>query len=77
MDGYTAQSRVGEILLQARISEDLLFGLMSQVVPGWKLHVLLAQALFSNPDILFLDEPTNNLDIDTIHWLAIELNKRK
>ncbi|SQC38687.1 ABC transporter ATP-binding protein [Klebsiella pneumoniae] len=37
---------------------------MSEVAPGWKLRVLLAQALFSNPDILLLDEPTNNLDID-------------
>lgn len=77
MDGYTAESRAGEILLQAGIEEELHFGLMSQVAPGWKLRVLLAQALFSNPDILLLDEPTNNLDIDTINWLAIELNKRK
>ena len=77
MDGYTAESRAGEILLQAGIAEELHFGLMSQVAPGWKLRVLLAQALFSNPDILLLDEPTNNLDIDTINWLAIELNKRK
>jgi len=76
MDGYTAESRAGEILLQAGIEEELHFGLMSQVAPGRKLRVLLAQALFSNPDILLLDEPTNNLDIDTINWLAIELNKR-
>ena len=77
MDGYTAESRAGEILLEAGIAEELHFGLMSQVAPGWKLRVLLAQALFSNPDILLLDEPTNNLDIDTIDWLANELNKRK
>ncbi|NQZ30418.1 MAG: ABC-F family ATPase [Oceanospirillaceae bacterium] len=76
MDGYTAESRAGEILLQAGIEEELHFGLMSQVAPGRKLRVLLAQALFSNPDILLLDEPTNNLDIDTINWLAEELNKR-
>jgi len=76
MDGYTAESRAGEILLQAGIEEELHFGLMSQVAPGRKLRVLLAQALFSNPDILLLDEPTNNLDIDTINWLAVELNKR-
>ncbi len=37
---------------------------MSEVAPGWKLRVLLAQALFGNPDILLLDEPTNNLDIN-------------
>jgi ATPase subunit of ABC transporter with duplicated ATPase domains len=49
---------------------------MSEVAPGWKLRVLLAQALFSNPDILLLDEPTNNLDIDTIRWLEQTLNDR-
>jgi ATPase subunit of ABC transporter with duplicated ATPase domains len=42
---------------------------MSSIAPGWKLRVLLAQALFSDPDILLLDEPTNNLDINTIRWL--------
>jgi len=77
MDGYTAESRAGEILLQAGINEELHFGLMSQVAPGWKLRVLLAQALFSNPDILLLDEPTNNLDIHTIEWLGAVLNQRK
>jgi ATPase subunit of ABC transporter with duplicated ATPase domains len=49
---------------------------MSAVAPGWKLRVLLAQALFSNPDILLLDEPTNNLDINTIRWLEDVLNDR-
>mgnify|MGYP000544722879 CR=1 FL=1 len=77
MDGYTAESRAGDILLQAGIDETLHFGLMNQVAPGWKLRVLLAQALFSNPDILLLDEPTNNLDINTISWLADVLNQRK
>jgi len=77
MDGYSAESRAGEILLQAGIDEELHFGLMSQVAPGWKLRVLLAQALFSNPDILLLDEPTNNLDIHTIEWLGTVLNQRK
>lgn len=77
MDGYTAESRAGEILLQAGIAEHYHFGLMSQVAPGWKLRVLLAQALFANPDILLLDEPTNNLDIYTINWLAETLNERK
>ena len=76
MDGYTAESRAGDILLNAGIEEDLHFGLMSEVAPGRKLRVLLAQALFANPDILLLDEPTNNLDIDTINWLCTELNKR-
>ena len=49
---------------------------MSAVAPGWKLRVLLAQALFSNPDILLLDEPTNNLDINSIRWLEDVLNAR-
>ncbi|MFQ3188169.1 MAG: ATPase subunit of ABC transporter with duplicated ATPase domains [Gammaproteobacteria bacterium] len=77
MDGYSAESRAGEILLQAGIDESLHTGLMKQVAPGWKLRVLLAQALFSDPDILLLDEPTNNLDINTINWLATVLNRRK
>lgn len=77
MDGYSSESRAGEILLQAGIEESLHFGLMKQVAPGWKLRVLLAQALFANPDILLLDEPTNNLDIHTINWLATVLNQRK
>ncbi|SHK22643.1 ATPase components of ABC transporters with duplicated ATPase domains [Marinobacter antarcticus] len=76
MDGYTAESRAGELLLEAGIEEAFHFGLMKQVAPGWKLRVLLAQALYANPDILLLDEPTNNLDIHTIHWLATILNQR-
>ncbi|MCP5208998.1 MAG: ABC-F family ATPase [Hahellaceae bacterium] len=77
LDGYSAESRAGEILLQAGIAEEFHFGLMKQVAPGWKLRVLLAQALFANPDILLLDEPTNNLDIHTIHWLETVLKERK
>lgn len=77
MDGYSAESRAGDILLEAGIDEAFHFGLMEQVAPGWKLRVLLAQALFSNPDILLLDEPTNNLDIHTINWLSKVLNQRK
>ena len=77
LDGYSAESRAGEVLLGAGIGEELHFGLMSEIPPGWKLRVLLAQALFSNPDILLLDEPTNNLDIATIRWLETLLNERK
>ncbi len=77
MDGYSAESRAGDILLEAGIAEKYHFGLMAQVAPGWKVRVLLAQALFANPDILLLDEPTNNLDIHTISWLATVLNQRK
>ena len=77
MDGYTAEARAGDILNAAGIDEDYHFGLMKEVAPGKKVRVLLAQALFADPDILLLDEPTNNLDIYTINWLAEELNKRK
>lgn len=77
MDGYTAESRAEEILIGAGIEQHLHYGLMSGVAPGWKLRVLLAQALFANPDILLLDEPTNNLDIHTIHWLEKILVERK
>eukprot|EP01034_Spumella_vulgaris_P033464 gene33464-41291_t len=75
-DGYTAESRAGELLLGAGVDISLHQGPMSAVSPGWKLRVLLAQALFSNPDILLLDEPTNNLDINTIRWLEDVLNER-
>jgi ATPase subunit of ABC transporter with duplicated ATPase domains len=75
-NGYTAESRAGEILLGLDIPLEQHNGLMSAVAPGWKLRVLLAQALFSNPDIMLLDEPTNNLDINTIRWLEDILNQR-
>ena len=75
-DGYTAEARAGELLLGAGIPTDQHQGNMSAIAPGWKLRVLLAQALFSNPDILLLDEPTNNLDINTIRWLEDTLNER-
>ena len=68
LDGYTAESRAGEFLSGAGIEESLHAGPMSEVAPGWKLRVLLAQALFSAPDILLLDEPTNNLDINAIRY---------
>ncbi|AIR86873.1 MULTISPECIES: ABC-F family ATPase [Erwiniaceae] len=76
MDGYSAESRAGELLLGVGIPVEQHYGPMSEIAPGWKLRVLLAQALFSNPDILLLDEPTNNLDIDTIRWLEQVLNER-
>ena len=75
-DGYTAEARAGELLSGVGISEDLHNALMSEVAPGFKLRVLLAQALFSKPDVLLLDEPTNNLDINTIRWLENTLNQR-
>lgn len=75
-DGYTAEARAGELLLGVGIPTDQHQGPMSDIAPGWKLRVLLAQALFSNPDVLLLDEPTNNLDINTIRWLEDVLNER-
>lgn len=77
LDGYSAESRASEILMGAGIALELHTGPMSEVAPGWKLRVLLAQALFSDPDILLLDEPTNNLDINTIRWLEGLLNDCK
>jgi ATPase subunit of ABC transporter with duplicated ATPase domains len=74
--GYTAESRAGELLLGVGIPAEQHFGPMSDVAPGWKLRVLLIQALFANPDILLLDEPTNNLDIATIRWLENAINER-
>jgi ATPase subunit of ABC transporter with duplicated ATPase domains len=76
-DGYTAESRAGELLHGAGIPTEQHNGPMSEVAPGWKLRVLLCQALFANPDILLLDEPTNNLDINTIRWLEDILNQRE
>jgi len=76
MGGYDAEARAGELLLGIDIPSDLHQGPMREVAPGWKLRVLLAQALFADPDILLLDEPTNNLDINTIRWLEDVLNQR-
>ena len=77
LDGYSAESAAGELLLAVGIPEALHTGPMSAVAPGWKLRVLLAQALFADPDVMLLDEPTNNLDIDTIRWLEGVLTQRK
>jgi len=74
--GYTAEARAGELLLGLGVPVAQHGGPMSAVAPGWKLRVLLAQALFGDPDILLLDEPTNNLDLDSIRWLEDVLNAR-
>lgn len=76
MDGYTAEARAGELLLGLDIPLEQHTGPMSAVAPGWKLRVLLAQALFADPEVLLLDEPTNNLDINTIRWLENILTQR-
>ena len=76
LDGYTSEARAGELLLGLDIPLEQHAGPMSAVAPGWKLRVLLAQALFADPDIMLLDEPTNNLDINAIRWLEEMLNQR-
>ena len=72
--GYDAEARAGSILSDAGIAAVRHNGSMREVPPGLKLRVLLAQALFSKPDVLLLDEPTNNLDINSIRWLEGALN---
>lgn len=76
MDGYSAEARAGELLLGLDIPLEQHYGLMSAVAPGWKLRVLLAQVLFADPEIMLLDEPTNNLDINAIRWLEGVLRQR-
>jgi ATPase subunit of ABC transporter with duplicated ATPase domains len=76
LDGYTAESRAGELLLGVGIPVEQHYGPMSEIAPGWKLRILLAQVLFADPDIMLLDEPTNHLDINTIRWLEDILNQR-
>ncbi|MBE0438898.1 MAG: ABC-F family ATPase [Gammaproteobacteria bacterium] len=76
MDGYTAESRAGELLLGVGIPIEQHYGPMSEIAPGWKLRILLAQVLFAEPDIMLLDEPTNHLDINTIRWLEDVINQR-
>ena len=75
--GYTSEARAGELLLGLGVAIEQHQGPMSEVAPGWKLRVLLAQALFGDPDILLLDEPTNNLDINAIRWLEEVLGERE
>jgi ATPase subunit of ABC transporter with duplicated ATPase domains len=72
--GYDAEARAAAILTDAGLDASLHNGPMREVAPGLKLRVLLAQALFSKPDVLLLDEPTNNLDINSIRWLEDILN---
>src|SRR5689334_10068187 len=69
MGGYTAESDAGALLSSLGVGEEYLQSLLKDIPSNLKVRVLLAQALFGNPDILLLDEPTNGLDIETIGWL--------
>lgn len=69
MDGWNAESDAAALLSGLGITEDLHYSLMKDLNGSQKVRVLLAQALFGNPDILILDEPTNDLDLNTIGWL--------
>ncbi|WP_186757853.1 ABC-F family ATP-binding cassette domain-containing protein [Echinicola salinicaeni] len=69
MDGWNAESDAAAMLSGLGITEDLHYALMKDLAGNQKVRVLLAQALFGNPDILILDEPTNDLDAETINWL--------
>lgn len=69
MGGYTAESDAAMLLSELGVKEEFHQALMKDIPSTFKVRVLLAQALFGNPDILLLDEPTNGLDIETISWL--------
>ncbi|KFF11630.1 ATP-binding cassette domain-containing protein [Chryseobacterium soli] len=69
MGGWNSESDAQSMLSNVRIKDDMHWQMMSELENKDKVKVLLAQALFGNPDVLILDEPTNDLDIDTISWL--------
>ena len=69
LNGWEAESDVSKLLQGLGLSEDLLYQTMGDLSGNEKVKILLAQALFGNPDILLLDEPTNNLDINAVNWL--------
>ncbi len=69
MGGYTAESDAAALLSDLGVKESYHETLMKELPGALKVRVLLAQALFGNPDILILDEPTNDLDVETINWL--------
>ena len=69
MDGWNAESDAAQLLSNLGVTEDMHYRQMSELAENEKVRVLLAQALFGNPDILIMDEPTNGLDVETIMWL--------
>ena len=70
MNGWDAENEASQLLRGLGIGEDMHYQTMSELAEQEKVKVLLAQALFGEPDVLLLDEPTNGLDSDTIEWLA-------
>ena len=69
MDGRNAESDAATLLNGLGVDTDIHYKMMSELDGNLKVKVLLAQALFGNPDVLLLDEPTNHLDLDAIAWL--------
>ncbi len=69
LNGWEAEADASKLIQGLGLSEDILYSQMSGLSGNEKVKVLLAQALFGNPDIILLDEPTNHLDIDAIRWL--------
>ena len=69
MDGWNADSNAAALLSNLGITEDLHYTTMAEMDSKLKVRVLLAQALFGSPDVLIMDEPTNDLDYETINWL--------
>lgn len=69
LNGWEAESDTSKLIQGLGLSEDILYSQMSSLSGNEKVKVLLAQALFGNPDIILLDEPTNHLDIDAVKWL--------
>ena len=69
MNGWNAESDAAALLSNLGITEDMHYTIMSEMDGKLKVRVLLAQALFGNPDVLIMDEPTNDLDFETIGWL--------
>ena len=69
MDGWNAESDAEDLLNNLGIPKDIHYNKMKDIKNSYKVKVLLAKALFQNPDILLLDEPTNNLDLEAINWL--------
>ena len=77
LNGWEAESDASKLIQGLGLSEDILYSQMSTLSGNEKVKVLLAQALFGNPDILLLDEPTNHLDVDSIRWLENYLSHYK